>query len=52
MCVVYYLFYSELSVTEDEMKRIQDFEEDCIDTLTRIRKLKLNTKEPLSVTDL
>ncbi|PIC34278.1 hypothetical protein B9Z55_013983 [Caenorhabditis nigoni] len=40
------------SVTEDEMKRMQDFEEDCIDTLTRTRRLKLDTKEPLNMTDL
>uniref|UniRef100_A0A8R1DLB9 Uncharacterized protein n=1 Tax=Caenorhabditis japonica TaxID=281687 RepID=A0A8R1DLB9_CAEJA len=42
----------KLNVTDDEMKRMQDFEEDCIDTLTRVRRLKLDTKQPLDMADL
>ncbi|CAI2350433.1 unnamed protein product [Caenorhabditis sp. 36 PRJEB53466] len=42
----------KLGVSEDEMKRMQDFEEDCIDTLTRTRRLKLDTKKPLDMADL
>ncbi|CAI5448305.1 unnamed protein product [Caenorhabditis angaria] len=42
----------KLLVSEDEMKKMQDFEEDCIDTLTRIKRVRQDTGEILNTADL
>ncbi|CAB3409686.1 unnamed protein product [Caenorhabditis bovis] len=42
----------KLIVSEDEMKRLQDFEEDCIDTLTRSRRVLQNSSNDLNTADL